>query len=185
MWFDLYCSLLLSTAYCHLSRSHTHTHRDRKETVDAARVCVASFSYRHSLHVACPTFAVCLKLVFVDAAALRRLSQTSPIITYQRRPDDGLAPAPPRNYLFIHSRHQTDQAMDSTAGWTGRHAYRTTDVTPIAGEADLCRPRPPVWWRPADCSSRSTAVNATRAVVDDEIICPMAAKLTERNGHGG
>jgi len=129
-------------------------------------------------------------------------SQTSPIITYQRRndrpdgrTDDRLAsapppPPPPRNYLFIHSRHQSDQ-RDGCDGprcrdpTHARDAYRTADVMSIAAEKRVSA-------HPADRAPRSTENEPTNErthrsadVVVVEIICLMAARLTERNGHGG
>jgi len=45
-------------------------------------------------------------------------------------PADKLASAPRRNYLFIHSRHQTDQAMDSTGGRRERTRWTRIERRP-------------------------------------------------------
>jgi len=119
-----------------------------------------SFITIHCTYVACPTFALCsLKLVLAVAAASRCLSdclsQTSPIITYQRRPHgDGFALRLlllAIIYLYIRDVRRIRRWIGRTGGPTGRHAYRTTHVMPIAAvEADRVHwpSRPPARRRP-------------------------------------
>ena len=89
--------------------------------------------------IACPTFAVCLKLVFVDAA-LRCPSQSSPIITYQR-PTTGRQARPRASaQLFIYTFPTSDGSGD---GFDGR-LDRTRRVSNDGRHADSRRSGSPL-----------------------------------------
>jgi len=170
---------MYSTHGC-LSRTHAGTHtRARTHTHEREKMRQENLVHQHSSHVACPTFTVCLKLLFVDALVTR----TSPIITYQRRADWSTEP-PPRLlaiiYLYIPDIRRI-RRMDLTA------ARRASDersrlVSNGQRHADSSPPRS---GSPPTAGRALLAGDRRPAVVDDEIICPMAAELTERNGRGG
>jgi len=114
--------------------------------------------------IACPTFAVCLKLVFVDAA-LRCPSQSSPIITYQR-PTTGRQARPRASaQLFIYTFPTSDGSGD---GFDGR-LDRTRRVSNDGRHADSRRrgSRPP-HGRAAPPVGRRPETAGLHPVVDDD-----------------